>query len=43
MELPVGNREYFKQQSRVSWLRERDQNVIYFFRMVQTRMNFNFI
>ena len=34
---------YFKQRSRVNWLKEGDQNTIYFFRMVQTRMNFNFI
>ncbi|CDY18467.1 BnaA04g21200D [Brassica napus] len=34
---------YFRQRSRVNWLKEGDQNTTFFFRMVQTRMNFNFI
>ncbi|CDY55712.1 BnaC04g37610D [Brassica napus] len=34
---------YFRQRSRVNWLKEGDQNTTFSFRMVQTRMNFNFI
>ncbi|CDY47640.1 BnaC05g18960D [Brassica napus] len=34
---------YFKQRSRVNWSKAGDQNTVFFFRMVQTRMNFNFI
>lgn len=34
---------YFRQRSRVNWLKEGDQNTTFFFRMVQARMNFNFI
>lgn len=34
---------YFKQRSRVNWLKEGDQNTTFFYRTVQTRLNFNFI
>lgn len=34
---------YFKQRSRINWLKEGDQNTTFFFRTVQTRLNFNFI
>lgn len=34
---------YFKQRSRVNWLKEGDQNTTFFYRTVLTRLNFNFI
>lgn len=34
---------YFRQRSRINWLKEGDQNTTYFFRIVQTRLNFNTI
>ncbi|WZZ48529.1 hypothetical protein YC2023_048636 [Brassica napus] len=34
---------YFKQRSRINWLKEGDQNTSYFFRIVQTRLNYNTI
>ena len=34
---------YFKQRSRVNWLKEGDQNTTFFFRMVQSRLNYNLI
>lgn len=34
---------YFRQRSRVNWLKEGDQNTTFFFRMVQTQMNYNFL
>ncbi|KAF3537838.1 hypothetical protein F2Q69_00020018 [Brassica cretica] len=34
---------YFKQRSRVNWLKEGDQNTTFFYRMVQTRLSFNLI
>ena len=34
---------YFKQRSRINWLKEGDQNTTYFFRIVQTRLSYNTI
>ncbi|KAF8105942.1 hypothetical protein N665_0151s0035 [Sinapis alba] len=34
---------YFRQRSRINWLKEGDQNTAYFFRVVQVRMNYNAI
>lgn len=34
---------YFKQRSRINWLKEGDLNTTYFFRIVQTRLNHNTI
>ncbi|KAF2582947.1 hypothetical protein F2Q68_00006011 [Brassica cretica] len=34
---------YFKQRSRINWLKEGDLNTTYFFRIVQTRLNYNTI
>ena len=34
---------YFKQRSRINWLKEGDQNTAYFYRVVQVRMNYNAI
>lgn len=34
---------YFKQKSRVDWLKERDLNTAYFFRVFETRIRYNSI
>lgn len=34
---------YFRQRSRINWLKEGDQNTTYFFRIVHTHLNFNTI
>nr|VDD56334.1 unnamed protein product [Brassica oleracea] len=34
---------YFKQRSRINWLKEGDQNTTYFYRIVQTRLSYNMI
>ncbi|XP_013688947.2 uncharacterized protein LOC106392690 [Brassica napus] len=34
---------YFKQRSRINWLKEGDLNTTYFYRVVQSRMSFNTI
>lgn len=34
---------YFKQKSRVNWLKERDQNTTYFYRMFRSRVSYNSI
>uniref|UniRef100_A0A0D3DP91 Endonuclease/exonuclease/phosphatase domain-containing protein n=1 Tax=Brassica oleracea var. oleracea TaxID=109376 RepID=A0A0D3DP91_BRAOL len=34
---------YFRQKSRVNWLKEGDQNTAYFFRVFQTRVSYNSI
>lgn len=34
---------YFKQKSRVNWLKEGDQNITYFYRMFKIRVSFNSI
>lgn len=34
---------YYKQRSRIDWLKEGDQNTAYFFRVVQARLNYNAI
>lgn len=34
---------YFKQRSRINWLKEGDLNTTFFFRIVQTRLNLNTI
>ncbi|KAG2241665.1 hypothetical protein Bca52824_090238 [Brassica carinata] len=34
---------YYKQRSRVNWLKVGDQNTTFFYRMVQTRLSFNLI
>lgn len=34
---------YFKQRSRINWLKEGDQNTTYFFRVLQTHLSYNTI
>ncbi|XP_048634861.1 uncharacterized protein LOC125608425 [Brassica napus] len=34
---------YFKQRSRINWLKEGDQNTTFFYRIVQTRLSYNTI